>query len=225
MGSYRADPHAEYHRQAAAHFGQTAQPQRGMAEPAFSGDKFSQWLAVPANRKKALVAAIGGFIALILFLAGGPVLKLVALVVPIAIWAIFFRHGYHETAGLRAQARIPADEAIRLAVDIANGVRGLASSIQVNGSSPGRADFTVRGLTCHPLDFHIALRSDPSGWTFLSTHLDSWTWRRVRVNFIPVPFTKRIDGYGLYKSFGDRLLKELQQRDPSASGAFSKRPT
>jgi hypothetical protein len=36
--------------------------------------------------------------------------------------------------------------------------------------------------------------------------------------------TKRIDGYGLYKSFGDQLLKELQQRDQSTTGAFNKRP-
>jgi hypothetical protein len=266
IGPHQADPHAEYHRQAAAHFGRPTHPQPGDTQrmardtartqaaendpqrpgggwhgraqsqnqpPApggyrdgaatFSGDSVAQWLAAPGNLK-LVAAAVGGLIALIVFLTGGSAGKIAALILVIGGWAIFFRHGYHEKAGLQAQTRIPADEATRTAVGVANRLRGPLSSIQFNGSNPGRADFGVRGKTWKPLEFHVALRADPSGWTFVSTHLDSWTWRRERINFIPVPLTKRIDGYGLYKSFGDQLLKELQQRDQSTTGAFNKRP-
>jgi hypothetical protein len=107
---------------------------------------------------------------------------------------------------------------------VANSLRGPLSSIEFNGSTADRADFTARGATWKPLRFHVTLRPDPSGWTFVSTHLDKWTWRRTRVYFIPVPGSKRMDGYGLYKSFGDRLLKALQQRDQSTNGAFKTRP-
>jgi hypothetical protein len=249
--------HAEYHRQAAAHFGQHVDPppdstcpppydaaHAGQSDPtaapryatrtrygpsaaqaptAPSADKVTQWLAAPGHLK-LVAAGAGGFIALVLFISGDSGAKIAALVLVVAIWVLCFRHGYHEKAGLQAQTRITADEATRVAVDVANTLRGPLSSTQFNGSTADRADFTVRGATWKPLNFHVALRSDRSGWTFVSTHLDSWTWRRTRVNFIPVPFTKRMDGYPLYKSFGDRLLTELQRRDPSASGAFHSRP-
>ncbi|MCV7242387.1 hypothetical protein H7J83_06450 [Mycobacterium mantenii] len=188
-----------------------------------SAEKVTQWLAAP-GRLKLVAGAVGGFIALILFLSGGSGAKIAALVLVIAVWAICFRHGYHEKAGLHAQTQLPADEAIRTAVDVANTLRGPLSSVQFNGSTPDRADFTVRGSTWKPLNFHVALRPDPSGWIFLSTHLDSWTWRRQRVYFIPVPLTKSMDGYGLYKAFGGRLLAELQRRAPSTSGTFHTRP-
>lgn len=255
-GAPHADPHADYHRQAAIHFGRTTHPEPNSSHPhtgaaptqrphpgaapgyyapprygspgtqlppALSGEKVFQWLAAP-GRLKLVAGAVGGFIALILFLSGGSDAKIAALVLVIAVWAICFRHGYHEKAGLHAQTRLAADEAIRTAVDIANTLRGPLSSVQFNGSAPERADFTVRGGTWKPLNFHVALKRDLSGWTFLSTHLDSWTWRRQRIYFIPVPLTKSMDGYGLYKAFGDRLLTELQRRDPSTNGTFHARP-
>ncbi len=236
-GAPHADPHADYHRQAAAHFGRTADPQPNSYPPpdaapgyqgpqlpsAVSAEKVTQWLAAPGHLK-LVAGAVGGFIALILFISGGAEAKIFALGLVIGVWAVCFRHGYHEKAGLHAQSQLPADEAIRTAIDVANALRRPMSSVQFNGSSTDRADFTVRGSTWKPLTFHVALRRDPSGWIFLSTHLDTWTWRRQRVNFIPVPLTKSMDGYGLYKAFGDRLLTELQRRDPSASGTFHTRP-
>ncbi|CAM4370394.1 hypothetical protein MYSE111917_24525 [Mycobacterium senriense] len=255
-GPHHNNPHAEYHRQAATHFGATAPNQPGFAhadpdrayytappQPAwpppppagasagaappqntpFTGDAIAQWLAAPGHLK--LVAGVaGGFVALMLFLTGGPGVKIPALLLAIAVWALCFRQGYHEKAGLRAQTPVAADQAIRIAVDAANSLRGPLSSVEFTGSTADRANFTVRGSTWKPLEFHVTLRPDPSGWTFVSTHLDRWTWRRNRVNFIPVPLTKRMDGYGLYKSFGDRLLKALQQHHQSTNGAFKTRP-
>lgn len=191
----------------------------GVAPSPVSTDRAAQWLAAPGHLK-LVAGGIGGLIAVILFLSGGPGGKIAALVVAAAVWVICFRHGYHERAGLQAQTPIPADDAARIAVEVANTLRGPLSRIEVNGSTSDRADFTVRGTTWSPLEFHAIFTSDPSGATLVSTHLDSWTSSRIRINFIPVPFTKSMDGYGLYRSFGDRLLGELQRRDGATNGAF-----
>jgi hypothetical protein len=188
-----------------------------------SADQALQWLSSPQHLK-LVIGAVGLFIGVIVFFAADdPVAKLVGVGIAVAAWAVCFRHGYHEKAGLQIQTRIDPDEVTRIATDLAAGLQGPLSSVQFNGSTAERLDFTVRGVTWDPLVFHMSLRRDPSGWTFLSTHLDKWTWRRQRWNVIPVPFTKRMDGYGLYKSFGDRVLKALQERDPVLTGAFHRR--
>lgn len=193
------------------------------AAPAVPASQAAQWHAKPEHLK-VVAAGVGGIIALFLFMSGNAGSRIAALIIVAAIWAVCFRQGYHEKAGLRAQTRISADDAARVAADVANTLRGPLSSVQFDGTSSGRADFTVRGATWKPLQYHVTLVSDPAGWTVVSTHLDSWTWNRYRVYFIPVPFTKSMDGYSLYRSFCDRLLTELQQRDGAATGAFNTRP-
>jgi hypothetical protein len=197
-------------------------PGYGAAAP-LPASQAAQWLAKPEHLK-LVAAGTGGIIALFLLLSGNAGSRIAAVVIVMAIWAVCFRQGYHEKAGLRARTRISTDEATRAAADLANILRGPLSSVQFDGFSSGRADFTVRGATWQPLKFHVNLVSDPTGWTFVSTHLDNWTWNRYRVYFIPVPFTKSMDGYSLYRSFCGRLLTELQQRDGAATGAFNTRP-
>jgi hypothetical protein len=212
-----------YFTQQPSSFGPARGPAQKPSTATASADGTMQWLSEPGHIK-LLIGAVGAFVAAIMLFAGDSGVKVAGLVLGLAVWAVCFRQGYHEKAGLRVQTRVPPEETTRIAVDIANALRGPLSSVDFNGSSAGRADFTVRGVTWAPLAFHVALATDPSGWIFMSTHIDKWTWRRVRWNFIPVPFTKRMDGYGLYRSFGDRLLKTLQQRDPGTTGQFHKRP-
>jgi hypothetical protein len=188
-----------------------------------STDAAVQWLSSPQHLK-AVIGAVGLFVAVIVFFAADdPVAKLIGVGIAVAAWVLCFRHGYHEKAGLQLQTRIDADEVIRVATDLAAGLQGPMSNLRFNGSAPDRLDFTVTGVTWEPLTFHMSLLRDPAGWTFVTTHLDTWTWRRQRWNFIPVPFTKRMDGYGLYKTFGDRVLGALRERDPVSTGTFHKR--
>jgi hypothetical protein len=188
-----------------------------------SADKAVQWLSSPQHLK-LVIGAVGLFIAVIVFFAADdPVAKLIGVGIGVAVWVGCFRHGYHEKAGLQIQTRIDVDEVTRIATDLAAGLHGPMSSVRFDGSTADRLNFTVSGVTWKPLEFHVSLRRDPAGWTFLTTHLDTWTWRRQRWNFIPVPFTKRMDGYGLYKSFGDRVLNALRERDPVLTGAFHNR--
>lgn len=181
----------------------------------------ARWLTPESMR-----LVIGGalcVVLLILLLAHGTGAKLAGLIVAVGALAVF-RQGYHEKAGLQAQTRLPADEATRVAVDVANSRSGPLARIQFNGSTTGRADFTIVGATGKPLHFHMSAVADPIRYTLVSTRLDKWTWRRNRIYLIPVPLTKRIDGYGVYKSFGQQLLKELQRRDQTTTGAFNNRP-
>jgi hypothetical protein len=183
----------------------------------------TEWLAQP-GRLKLVAGVLGALTAMALMIAGDQGTKVAGIVLALAVWVICFRQGYHENAALQLRTRLPHDELTRVATDVASALRGPMSSIQFNGTSVGRLDFTVKGLTWKPLDFHVELKSDASGWTQLSTHIDQFTWHRYRVYFIPVPFTKGMDGYGLYKSFGDRLLAVLRDRDPNTTGEFNKRP-
>jgi len=188
-----------------------------------SADTAVQWLSSPQHLK-LVIGAVGLFVAMIVFFAADdPAAKLIGLGIAAAAWVLCFRHGYHEKAGLQVQTRIESSEVARVVTELAAGLQGPLSSVHFNGSTPERLNFTIKGVTWDPLEFHMSLRRDPAGWTFVTTHLDKWTWRRQRVNFIPVPFTKRMDGYGLYKSYGDRVLIALRERDPLSSGAFHKR--
>ncbi len=183
----------------------------------------AQWLSDPAHVKLA-AGAVGAVIGAIMLLAGDQGVKVAGLVILVAVWATCFRQGYHENATLRVQTRLPADELIRLAPDLASALRGPMSSVEFHGTTGHRLDFTIKGVTWSPLHFHVAVTPDPSGWTFLATEIDSFTWHRYRVYFIPVPFSKSIQGWGLYRSFGDRLLTAVKERDPGAIGEFHKRP-
>ncbi|WP_026357292.1 hypothetical protein [Mycobacterium sp. 141] len=199
------------------------QHQLAAGAPSTANNVVAQWLADPAHVKLA-IGAVAVVIGAITLLAGDPGVKLAGLVILVIAWLTCFRQGYHENATLRVQTRLPADELIHLAPDLARTLRGPMSSIEFNGTAGYRLDFTVKGVTWSPLDFHVAVTPDPSGWTFLATEIDSFTWHRYRVYFLPVPFSKSIQGWGLYKSFGDRLLTAVRERDPSAIGEFHKRP-
>jgi hypothetical protein len=197
----------------------TAQP----PTPTAGTNPATEWLSEPGHLK-LVAGGIGFLIAIALMIAGDQGTKVAGIVVAVAVWVVCFRQGYHEKAALQLQTRLTHDELTQIATDVANALRGPMSSIHFNGSTVGRLDFAVKGLTWKPLDFHVEIKPDASGWTFLSTHIDQFTWHRYRVYFIPVPFTKGMDGYGLYKSFGDRLLSTLRERDPTTTGEFNKRP-
>lgn len=183
----------------------------------------SQWLSNPKN-VKTLAGGIGIVIGLLVVLSGGQQAKLLGLLVIAASWAIFLRHGYHKKAGLRLQTRIQATEAAQIITDLATTGQGATSSVQLTGSQNGQLHFTAHTRP-NPLTFRVTLRQDATGSTFISTHLLKWTWRQTRSYLIPVPFTKRIDGYGTYKSFTNSALHALRQHDPALTGGFQDNPS
>lgn len=198
------------------------QPTPAPGTPGFGGDA-SDWLSKPQNIK--LLIGWGGFaVGALILLMGDADTALIGVAVMVVAWAVGIRNGYHEKAGLRLQTRLDADQTTRLVTDLAATQQGPFSSVQFTGSEPGRLNFTARGGG-DPLTFRFELRPDPAGWTFVSTHLIDWTWRRTRWNFIPVPFTKSMDSYGLYKSFSTRVHEALKQHDPLVVGQFHSKAT
>lgn len=198
------------------------QPAPAPGGPGLGGGA-SDWLSKPQNIK--LLLGWGGFaIGALILLMGDSDTALIGVAVMVVAWVVGIRNGYHEKAGLRLQTRLDADQTTRIVTDMAAKQQGPFSSVQFTGSEPGRLNFTARGGG-DPLTFRFELRPDPAGWTFVSTHLVDWTWRRTRWNFIPVPFTKSMDSYGLYKSFCTRIHEALKQHDPLLVGQFhSKAP-
>lgn len=189
-----------------------------------TGSKTYGQLLLNPHNVKTLAGGIGILVGSLIVVAGGQQAKVFGLLMIAACWAIFLRHGYHESAGLRLQTRIPAAEAAQIITDLASTEQSAASNVQLTGSQPGQLHFTAYTLP-NPLSFRVTLHPDGAGSTSVSTHLVKWTWRQSRSYFIPVPFTKRIDGYGAYKSFATRALDALKRCDPALTGGFQNNPS
>jgi hypothetical protein len=198
-------------------------PHHGPAAAPMSGDQVAAWFSKPANLK-LVAGAIGGLVVLLMLVNGSPGVKAAAVLVGFGVWVVCFRQGYHQHAGLRLHTQLSSDEVCSLATTVAANLKGPLSSVAVNGTSQGRLHLIVRGMTWRPLDFHVGIATGPAGWTAVSSRIDHFTWSRYRIYLIPVPFTKGIQGYGLYKTYGDRLITALRERDPAVTGQYHNNP-
>lgn len=201
-------------------YAQNPMPQQPAA---FAQNPFVERLLDPKNRKKVIGSAAIG-IGLLLLLAGEAPVKIVGFTLVVVAWLACFRVAPSETATFRIQTRLEREEVAGLANEVAETLKGPLSSVALQSASLGQLDLLVKGTTWRPLEFHASMATAPDGSVLVSTELDSWTRNRSTVYFIPVPFSKTIDGFTLYKRFGDRWIEAIQRYDPAATGEYLRKP-
>ncbi|MEW5808606.1 MAG: hypothetical protein AB1925_04055 [Actinomycetota bacterium] len=182
------------------------------------------WLMDPANRK----TVIGGgalVLAGLVILSGSGVTQLVGVIMAVAVWAIFFRVAHTENGTFRIWTRLDAEEIAGLAAEEGMNLSGPLSKVALQEGSVERLDFVVTGTMSAPLEFHADMIRHTDGRTCVTTSIDTWTRNRVTVWFIPVPFSRTIDGFRLYKKFGDRWIERVHQYDRDATGEYLKNPS
>ena len=183
-----------------------------------------EWLVNPDNRK--MVIGGGALVVAGLFiLAGSGVPRLIGVVVAVAIWVAFFRVAHTENGTFRMWTRLDAEEIAGLAAEECMNLSGPLSKVVLSEGSIERLDFVVTGAMSSPLEFHADLVRHNDGRTCITTSIDTWTRNRMTVWFIPVPFSKTIDGFRLYKRFGDHWTERIQHYDANASGDYLKSRT
>ena len=176
----------------------------------------ARWFSDPKNRKTAI--GIGGIVlGALLFLAGSNSTKVVGLGIAVLAWAVCLRVAHTEKASFRIRTRLDREEVAGIAAELVGELRSPLSSVTLEQASLDELTFLVKGTTWRPLEFHATLSTDPDGNTRVATHLDSWTRNKTSVWFIPVPFSKTIDGFRLYKSFGERWAARIEHYDPTAT--------
>lgn len=176
----------------------------------------AQWFADPKNRKTAI--GIGGIVlGALLFLAGSTPTNIVGLAIAVLAWAVCLRVAHTEKASFRIRTRLDREEVAGIAAELVGELRSPLSSVTLEQAALDELTFLVKGTTWRPLEFHATLSTDPDGNTCVATHLDSWTRNKTSVWFIPVPFSKTIDGFRLYKSFGERWAARIEHFDPTAT--------
>ncbi|MCG7592744.1 hypothetical protein [Mycobacterium sp. PSTR-4-N] len=198
---------------------------RNPSPPAATGQgPVVAWLVDPANRKTVIA---GGALVLagLVILAGSGVTRLAGVVAAVAIWAAFFRVAHTEKGTFRMWTRLDAEEIAGLAAEECMNLSGPLSKVVLPDGSIDRLNFVVTGAMSSPLEFHADMVRHTDGRTCVTTSIDTWTRNRMTVWFIPVPFSKTIDGFGLYKKFGDRWIERLQQYDADATGEYLKNPS
>jgi hypothetical protein len=200
-----------------------AAPTTTSRTPGASDSPVAQRLSKPLD-PKTLAGGIGIALGVLLVLTGDTSLRILGLLVAAGAGLVFLRHGYHVKAGIRAQTSLDVSEIKKIITDVASRMRTPSTSIQVLEDGDGQLRLEAQGRGWKPLTFRIALQREAGQPTRVTSHLVHWTWRQSRSYMIPVPFTKRIDGFGLYKTFVEHVLDALRQRDPALSGAFEINP-
>ncbi len=194
-----------------------------MRAPSVGQSPAAVWLMDPKNRKTAL----GGgalVLATLLILAGDSGVKLIGVVLAAGAWVVFFRVAPSDTATFRIRTRLEREEVAGLAAEQAANLKGPLSRVILKAGTHDRLDFAVTGTLSRPLEFHADMWAEADGTVSVSATIDTWTRNRITVWFIPIPFSSTIDGFGLYKKFGDSWTADIRRYDPTATVEYLRKP-
>ena len=174
-----------------------------------------RWLVDPKNRK-AVLGGGGLAVAVLLIISGSGLVALLGVVLAITIWATLFRLVPSDTASFRIRTHLDEEEIAGLAAEVAADLSGPFSRVILQSGTVDRLEMVITGAMSEPLEFYVHMVSRNDGTITVSTEIETWTKNRFTVWFIPVPFVNTIDGFRLYKRFGDRWSSAIAEFDPRA---------